>query len=543
MRKLLWVGLALVAVAIIVLLVAALSLDRIVAGQRDRILAQARSALGREVSADRISVNLWGGLGVRVTAVRVGEDPRFGSGNFLRADTVIVRTNLLPLLEGRIEIGRIDLRQPQVQLIRNQAGQWNYGSLGHIGSGSDSGSGSAPPAAARSDAPTQQLPLVIARANIDDGTLVVIDRSRQPERTVQVTQVNLAVSDLAANTPVTFKLDAAIDAAARNLHLDGTAGPWAPAADTPLRINGAVGPIGPHAVRVDEFHLQGILTPERVGASQLTGRAFGGTFQLSGEYPLGSGAAAIKGGLSNVALARVLQVTSEGTPPPISGTGELRLDLRAAGGSAEAMRATLAGTIGTDLHDVVIKDVNVVNEVLGRLTNLPKIGELVSHRVKPKYARLFADPDTHVRRLHADFQVADQRMHTDDLSVEANDFIVRAAGSVDFDRNIDMTGTLAMSKGFTQDVVADVKEAKYLTDEQGQLAVPFRMRGQLGRARPEPDTAYLLARLSQAIAPGAVKGLVEKFFGGGSRSQQPTPPKGAKPENPLEQRLRDLLGR
>jgi hypothetical protein len=90
-------------------------------------------------------------------------------------------------------------------------------------------------------------------------------------------------------------------------------------------------------------------------------------------------------------------------------------------------------------------------------------------------------------------------------------------------------------------VVADVKEARYLLDEHQQLAIPFRLRGQIGKARPQPDTVYLVARLSQAIAPGAVKDLVEKFLG--SKPRQPAAPEPGKAENPIEQRLRDLLGR
>jgi uncharacterized protein involved in outer membrane biogenesis len=539
MPRFLWAAVVLFAILAALLVAAGLSLSRIIDHERDRLLQQARAALGRDVAAERISVHLWGGLGVRVDHLRVADDPRFSTADFVQAASVIVRARLLPLLWGRLELGRIDLTQPQIQLIRDSAGKWNYASLGHITPSSET-SPDDPPRG--SHVSPEQLPFAISRANITDGGITIIDRSCQPEETMRLTQVDVTVSDIGEDTPVSFSVAAALQEDQRNVHVRGIAGPWRQASGIPLRLDGSVGPFGPYALRVGDLHLEATLTPTNLILSQFSGRAFDGSFQLTGQYPLlHGGEVLVQGSFSQIALAQALQPFMNDAPQRVAGSGRLTLNLRAAGTSAEAIGASLTGRVAADTQDAVLKDFNLVNEVLGQLTDLPNVGELVSRKVKPKYARLFSQPDTRFRTLHATFQIAEQRMHTDDLAIEATDYGVRGAGWIGFNREMDLAGTLAMSKAFTRDVVADVKQARYLVDEHEQLAVPFRLRGRIGTARPQPDTAYLAAHLSQAIAPGVIKNLVEKFLG--NEPRRPAPPTPGQAENPMEQRLRDLLGR
>lgn len=542
MRKLLWIAGLLVLVAAGLVGTAALSLNRIIAQEHDRLLQRAQTALGRDVTADRITLNLWNGFGVRVDNPRVGDDPHFATADFARAATVIVRPKLLPLLRGRLAVRRIDVREPEVQLIRDSSGQWNYATLGrHAASAAHTPEPSAP----APSVPPEQLPFVIAQANVENGTFTIIDRSRQPEETMRVTQVDVRVGDIGAAMPIRFSLDAAVQGDTRNVHLHGRAGPWRAGAAAPLQLDGDLGPLGPDGLRVNDLHLDAALTPTTLQVAQLRGRAWNGSFQLAGQYPLRSGGdeVRLKGEFSQIAVGQLLRLTMRDLSRGAQGSARLTVDLHATGVSADALRASLAGQVVADVQDALLKDFNFVNETLGQLTNLPRIGELVSRKVKPKYGKLFSQRDTHVRRLHTTLNVAEQRMRTDDLTVEGDDFTVRGAGWLAFDRDIDLTGTLAMSKRFTRDVVADVKEARYLMDEHDELAIPFRLRGKLGQAKPQPDTTYLVARLSQAIAPGAVKDLVEKFLGS-ARQKRPAPPSTpGKADNPLEQRLRDLLGR
>ncbi|MEA2625735.1 MAG: hypothetical protein QOD06_1780, partial [Candidatus Binatota bacterium] len=96
---------------------------------------------------------------------------------------------------------------------------------------------------------------------------------------------------------------------------------------------------------------------------------------------------------------------------------------------------------------------------------------------------------------------------------------------------LDFTATLLGSRELTSDIVADVKEAQYVTDDAGHLAIPFRLTGSLPSVRPKPDTQFI----AQAIAKAAVGKGLEKLLGGGHGDKQGRPPK-------LQRQLEKILG-
>ncbi|MBP1686875.1 MAG: exported protein of unknown function [Deltaproteobacteria bacterium] len=539
MHKILWTLAALALLGAGIAGLAALSINRIIAEHREGILDQARAAIGRPVAADRMVVNLWGGIGVRIDHVRIGDDPSFSAADFVDSRSVVAQAKLLPLLRGKLEVGRIELREPRITLTRDASGRWNYESLGRHTSPSPSGS---PPPRPATNLPPEHLPLIIGRANITDGTILVTDGTHAPPRTTILRQIELSVGDVGETKPISFDLVAALQAESQNIHVRGTVGPLGDPTAIPMRVDGAIGPLGPQSLRIDSLHLEALLTPASMEIAAFSGHAFDGTFKLSGEIPRhADGRVALKGDCAKVAVAKVLRLASDDGARRIEGDGTLHLDLRATGTTAEAIRSTVKGQIAADIAHGAIKDLNLVREVLGRHSNLPVIGDLVPLSVKPRYTQLAADPDTHIRALRATFQIADQRLRTDDLTVEADDFAVRATGWIGFNQDADLLGVLTMSPAFSRDVVSDVKEARFLLDDHGQLAVPFRLRGRLGVAKPQPDTAYLVARLSQGIGSGSLKDLVGRLLGPARDATPSQRSEGA--AGSIERGLRNLFGR
>ncbi|MFN8625731.1 MAG: AsmA-like C-terminal region-containing protein [Candidatus Binatia bacterium] len=539
MRRLAWILAILALLATAIAGIAAAFANRIIAQNRERILEQIRTTIGRPVSAERMVVNLCGGIGVRVEQVRVADDPRFSTGDFVAARAVVAQAKLLPLLHGELDVGRIELQAPHIALHRDAHGRWNFESIGRQALPLEVGSPSATPAGHLSP---DHIPLIIGRANIADGTITLTDATQSPPRVTVLSQIDLSVGDVGGNTSISFDLSAALQAENRNIRLRGSVGPLANSATIPLRIDGTVGPLGPQALRIDSLHLEAVVAPASVRFSTISGRAFDGHCTLTGEIPRrADGPVALKGECAEVAIGKILRLGSDDAARRIEGDGTLRFDLRATGNTAEAIRSSVAGQAEADLAHGEIRGVNVVRDLLGRLSNLPVVGDLVSRSVKARYTMLAADPDTHLRSLHATFRIADQRLHTDNLSVDADDFAVRATGWIGFDQDADLLGVLTMSQAFSRDVVSDVKEARFLLDDQGRLAVPFRLRGRLGVAKPQPDTAYLVARLSQGIGSGGLKDLLGRLLG---------PPQDATPAHrsegaggSIERGLRSLFGR
>jgi hypothetical protein len=222
----------------------------------------------------------------------------------------------------------------------------------------------------------------------------------------------------------------------------------------------------------------------------------------------------------------------------LEGTTSATPDPHPFGGSAAMLQDMLEGGLTIDIRDGRVDHLNLVGALLKRISDVPGIGSLIFGRANPKYARLFGEQGMGFETLRASFRVTDERLITEDLAIVAPDYSATAHGWIGFDRNVDLSGTLVMSKRFSDDVLADASVAKYLANGDGQLAIPFRLHGSIGEAQLTPDTTHLQAALER-VTHGAAQHLLEKLFG---RQGSARPESGPEQQNPIEKGLRELLG-
>ena len=96
---------------------------------RTRIAKEIGLALGRRVEISSVSIHLLPRPGFDLGNLTVFEDPAFGAEPALRAGEVRAAMRLTSLLRGRLEIARLSLTEPSVNLVRNSAGRWNLANL------------------------------------------------------------------------------------------------------------------------------------------------------------------------------------------------------------------------------------------------------------------------------------------------------------------------------------------------------------------------------------------------------------------------------
>src|SRR5262245_7356921 len=123
-----WIGLGVVGVFIVIAILALPNLID-VNRYRSQIEAQLEQRLERDVTLGQITLSLYP-LAFRVDNATVAEDPAFSSKRpFAEASTFLVSPKLLPLLRQDIQLARLELRDPKLELIRNEKGVWNFTSL------------------------------------------------------------------------------------------------------------------------------------------------------------------------------------------------------------------------------------------------------------------------------------------------------------------------------------------------------------------------------------------------------------------------------
>jgi hypothetical protein len=93
-----------------------------------RIAGSIGAALGRTVEIGNVHIRLLR-PGFDLKNLVVYDDPAFGAEPMLRAAEVTADLRLTSLLRGRMEISRLDLTEPSLNLVHGANGQWNLEAL------------------------------------------------------------------------------------------------------------------------------------------------------------------------------------------------------------------------------------------------------------------------------------------------------------------------------------------------------------------------------------------------------------------------------
>ncbi|HKF03173.1 MAG TPA: AsmA family protein [Candidatus Sulfotelmatobacter sp.] len=96
---------------------------------KSRIISSISASLGRSVDLSSVHIRLLPRPGFDLENLVVYDDPAFGAEPMLRASEVTADLRLMSLLRGRIEIARLDLTEPSLNLVHASTGRWNLETL------------------------------------------------------------------------------------------------------------------------------------------------------------------------------------------------------------------------------------------------------------------------------------------------------------------------------------------------------------------------------------------------------------------------------
>src|SRR5258708_37678878 len=94
-----------------------------------RIVASISLLLGRQVDVGSVTLRLLPRPGFELESFVVYDDPAFGAEPVLRSSDVVALVRVSSLLRGRLEIARLSLTEPSLNLVRNSDGRWNLENL------------------------------------------------------------------------------------------------------------------------------------------------------------------------------------------------------------------------------------------------------------------------------------------------------------------------------------------------------------------------------------------------------------------------------
>lgn len=204
---------AIVVVVLIILLVVApflIPVDKF----RPTIEEKASQVLGREIKFGNLSLSLLSGS-LSAESLSIGDDPKFSSSPFLTAKSLKVGVEIFPLIFHKtLNVTGITIENPEVTLLHNSAGKWNYSSLGGATAKSEQKHAT--------NSPGAPADLSVQKFSLDDGRIIVGATGSQKRSTYD--HVNIVASNFSMTSkfPVTVTADLP---SGGKFKLDGTAGP------------------------------------------------------------------------------------------------------------------------------------------------------------------------------------------------------------------------------------------------------------------------------------------------------------------------------
>ena len=190
---------------------------------RPTIEQKASAALGRKVEVGNLSLSLFSGA-LEADNLSIADDPKFSNSPFLTAKSVKVGVELMPLIFSKtLNVTDVTIDSPQVSLIRNAGGEWNYSSFGASAAKSQA---QTPPPAATPSAPASSSSsgeqFSVQKLELKNGRITVGSTASQKRSTYDNVSVVASNVFLTSKFPVTVTADLP---GGGNFKVDGTAGP------------------------------------------------------------------------------------------------------------------------------------------------------------------------------------------------------------------------------------------------------------------------------------------------------------------------------
>lgn len=232
-----------IAVLIVILIVMPFIID--VNTFRPQIESELSSALGRQVKVGNLRLSILSGS-VSANDLSISDDPAFSNQPFVRAQSLEVGVDLLPLIFSKeLHVNDLTIAQPQVSLLRNAAGRWNFSSLGsnsvpEAGRPAEAGKaevrpsstekaahpankGETAPAKSAPSMPSSNPNLTVAKLEVKNGTLTMADVSTH-EKPQVFSNVDITMQNFAFSSQFPFSMSVNLPGGG-TMKLEGHAGP------------------------------------------------------------------------------------------------------------------------------------------------------------------------------------------------------------------------------------------------------------------------------------------------------------------------------
>jgi len=213
---------------IVLLIIAAVAIGFFVDADRFRpaVEEQASQALGRQVTIGKLKLALLSG-GVTADNLAIADDARFSNKPFVTAGSMSIGVDLWALIFDRtLNVRSFALHAPQLNLVQNARGDWNYATLGQNGAQNDNlkKAKSAEAPAAKPEEKSAAPEFSVGKFTLDDGKVTI--HRLATRRTSEYSKLKLEATGITKTAAIPFEFSAAAPGGG-TVTAKGTFGPLA----------------------------------------------------------------------------------------------------------------------------------------------------------------------------------------------------------------------------------------------------------------------------------------------------------------------------
>ena len=194
-----------------ILLTAFLNLGSLVNRNKDVILSQAETKLDRKVAVDTVDVSVWGGLSIQLKNISMSDDLAFSNQKFIQSADARIDVAWLPLLQGKLQINRLVLKQPEILIVLDEKGQYNFSTVGKKEEKIEKAPAKEPAA------------LELSYLDIVDGNITIQNKLEKKESKIK--KINITAKNLGLDQKINLVLSAAALSEKKNFEFKGNIGP------------------------------------------------------------------------------------------------------------------------------------------------------------------------------------------------------------------------------------------------------------------------------------------------------------------------------
>jgi len=181
-------------------------------------VSQLEKSLGRKISVGEIKTGFRDGLGIRLKNFSLADDKKFSETAFIRASDVQVNVEFIPLLSKKINISKLILNNPVINIVKNKKGKYNFSEI-------IAGNQSRPDKTTEKSKAEGEPALFASSILIKQGQINYEDLSS--ESVFQIQKINIGINDFGYNNKFPLDIEAALFSSEPNIKISGVFGPVA----------------------------------------------------------------------------------------------------------------------------------------------------------------------------------------------------------------------------------------------------------------------------------------------------------------------------